>query len=822
VADRKVIFPSRIRPRGESLLELQVLRDGVRWLTGKPIPTFLAGLVLALAMGIGTAAFSVMNAVLLRPPPYRDAKQIIAISDFWAQRGLSGSVTPARFLDIQNDNRSFETVAAFRTFNQTFVLTGIEEPQLLHGARVSKDFFRLFGVRPILGRTFEAEAEISEGIRTVVLSQGLWCSRYACDQNILDRPVILDGEEFTVIGIMPKSFKIYGAGERPMDLWLPLPMVSEEITDRIRGDLHLLARLKKGVTLQQAQAEAAVMDRQLARQYPETDKDLSFRLSYWWASVAAQAHPALALLSGAVGLLLLIACSSMAFVLLAKAFSREKEIAIRMACGASTSRLTAAFLIEGLLYGSLAGGVGTVVAFLGTDFIVSLVPESIYIPRLNEASMDGRVLVFSIAMSIFTGLIFGLIPVLSMIHLEPFVRLGGGAGTVIGGTLRKRGRTSLVISQMAVAIILSVGTGLMVKSFLQMTRVPLGFNPDNVLISEASLSPSMGNQPSVWRNYWQQVSARLSSTPGVESAAIVSPLPFGDEYFEGMISSPGSRTKTVAWIRYVSPAFSRTLGLTMMVGRQFTNNDYSPKADAVIVNEMLVRSFWGNENPLGKRISADHLHQSYTVVGVFKDFRDVSRKDAIPPEIYFPFGRGDVTPFAAAMVRVRPPVNSFIPVIRDQIRAVDKNQPVPKVRAMTSFVSDDLGSTRFFSVFLGTLAGAALLLALIGIYGALSLSVDQRTREIAIRTALGAAPMSIFKLVMKESLLVVLVAEIIGMAGALTLGRLLSTLLFGVTATDPITLAAVGLISAMTAVAASCVPTRSAMAVDPAIILRSE
>jgi len=389
-------------------------------------------------MGIGTAAFSVVNAVLLRPPPYGDAKRIVAISDFSAQRGSNFGVTYPRFLDIENDNRSFETVAAFRTFNQTFVLTGIEEPQLLHGARVSKDFFRLFGVRPILGRTFEAEAEILENTRTVVLSHGLWCSRYACDQNMQGRPVILDGEEFTVIGVMPKSFKIYGAGERPMDLWLPLPMVGEALTNRspLQGDLHLLARLKKSVTLQQAQAEASVMNRQLARQFPETDRDLSFRLSYWWGSVAEQARPALALLSGAVGLLLLIACSSMAFVILAKAFSREKEIAIRMAWGASTSRLAGAFLIEGLLYGSLAGGVGTVVAFLGTDFIVSLVPESI--PRLNEASVDGRVLVFSIAMSIFTGLIFGLIPVLSMIRMEPFARLGGGAGTVIGGNAAKK------------------------------------------------------------------------------------------------------------------------------------------------------------------------------------------------------------------------------------------------------------------------------------------------------------------------------------------------------------------------------------------------
>jgi len=460
------------------------------------------------------------------------------------------------------------------------------------------------------------------------------------------------------------------------------------------------------------------------------------------------------------------------------------------------------------------------VAFLGTDSIVSLVPESIYIPRLNEASVDTRVLVFSITMAVFTGLLFGMIPVLSMIRMEPFARLGGGAGTVVGGTLRKRFRTSLVISQMAIAIILSVGTGLMAKSFVLITQVPLGFNSDNLLVSEISLSPAIERQPSAWRNYWRQVSERLISTRGVESAAIVSPLPFSDEIFAGTISSPSSANKAVACIRYVSSAFSRTLGLKLTEGRDFADNDYLAKADGVIVNEMLGRSFWRNETALGKRISVNSV-QTYTIVGVFKDFRDGNRQTPIAPEIYFPFGR-DVTPFTSAMIRVRPPVNSFIPVIRDQIRAVDKNQPVPKVRAMTSFVSDDLGSTRFFSVFLGTLAGVALLLALIGIYGALSLSVGQRTREIAVRTALGAERMSIFKLVMKESSLVVLFAEVIGMAGTLTLGRSLSTLLFGVTGTDPSTLAAVGLVSAMTAVAASYVPTRTAMAVDPAIILRGE
>jgi putative ABC transport system permease protein len=799
-------------------LNPQPLRDGIRWLVGKPIPTILAGLVLALAMGIGTAAFSVINAAFLRPPPYGDAKEIVAISNFWSQRGYEVGVALPRFLDIKNNNRAFQIVAAHHSFNDTFVLTGAEEPQLLHGARVSEDFFRLFEVSPILGRTFESKAELSGSIRTVVLSYGLWSNQYDSDRNILGKPVVLDGQEFAVIGVMPKSFRSYGAGARPMDLWLPLLMAGEALADRGAGELHVFGRLKRGVSLQQAQAEAVVMDHQLASQYPETDKDLSFRLSYWWESVTAQARPALALLSGAVGLLLVIACSSMAFVLLAKAFSREKEIAIRLACGASRSRLVAASLIEGLLYGSLAGCVGTAVAFLATGFIVSLVPESVYIPRLNEATIDGHVLAFSFAMVVVTGLTFGLIPIFSTIHMQPFARLGGGAGAVIGGTPKKL-RTSLVTCQMAVAIILSIGTGLMVKSFGHMTQVPLGFNSDNVVVSEVPLSPAIGRQPGAWRTYWQQVSDRLSAVPGVESATIVSPLPFGDEVFQGTITAPDSNTKLVACLRYISPAFSRTIGVTLMVGRQFTNAD-AVKSEAAIVNQMLVRSFWGDENPLGKRISVDSEH-SYTIVGVFQDFRDVNRQDPIAPEIYFPFGT-EVTPFAAAMVRIKPPMNSFIAVIRDQIRGVDESQPLAKVRSMNSFVSEDLRSTRFFSVFLGTLAGAALLLALLGIYGALSLSVGQRTREIAIRSALGAQRMNIVGLVMRESLTTVLAAEIIGIAGAVILGRFLSTLLFGVRATDPVTLATVGLISATAAAYASYVPTRAALAVDPATILRGE
>jgi putative ABC transport system permease protein len=541
-------------------MNLQVLRDGIRWLADKPIPTILAGLVLALAMGIGTVAFSVVNAALLRPAPYPSADRIVAISNVRLHRAGIGGVSPRRFLDFKNNAQSFENVAAFRTANQTFVLTGSGEPRLIRGARVSKDFFRLLGSSPMLGRTFESEAEISGNVRTAILSYGLWCDLLACDQTSIGKSVVLDGESFIVIGVMPRSFKIYG--DRPIDLWLPLFEPAEAAIVRGQADLHVLARLKKEVSLQKAQAEAAVLDRQLATQYPETDKDLSFHLSYWWPSISERARPALDILSGAVALVLLIACSSLAFVLLAKSFAREKEIAIRLACGASTLRLAGAFLVEGLLYGSLAGGVGTLLAFWGINLIVPLVPDSIYIPRLNETTMDRHVLAFSLALSILTGLTFGLISTFSAIRMQPLVYLGGGAGAVTAGTLRKRARTFLVTFQMAVAIILSVATVLMLRSFLLTTQVPLGFNPDSLLMTEISLSPALMRQPNTWRAYYQEVSDKLKSTPGVDSVAVVSPLFFGDELFAGTISSPASTNKTMVLIRYVTSGFSRTIGLS--------------------------------------------------------------------------------------------------------------------------------------------------------------------------------------------------------------------------------------------------------------------
>jgi putative ABC transport system permease protein len=795
----------------------QIFRDGVRWLIAKPIPTLLAGVVLALALGIGTVAFSVLNAAILRPAPYGDASQIVAVSNFHAQRGSDFGVSPGRFQDFRRDNRSFEDVAAFRTFNQTFVLTGVDEPELLRGARISKGFFHLLGVNPALGRTFASETE-SEEDRSVILSYSLWRRRFACDPKILSKPVVLDGVEYIVIGVMPRSFKTYF--DRPMELWLPLLEKGPSASERGLGDLHILGRLKKGVTLQQAQTESTVLDHRLAEQYPATDKDLSFRLTYWWPSITGGARPALAILSGAVGLLLLIACSTVAFVLLAKAFAREKEIAIRLACGASHLRLTGTFLVEGFLYGSLAGGLGILLAFWGTNSIIALVPDSIYIPRLNETSLDGHVLAFSIAVAISVGLIFGLVGAFSMIRTDPFVHLGGGAGNIIQNTLRKKPRISLVVLQMAVAIILTVGTGLMLKSLVLTTRVPLGFNSDHLLMSEIQLSPAVMSRPDAWRNYYREVTEKLTLTPGVDFVAIVSPLPFGDEAFVGTVSSPTSTNKSDASIRYISAGFAPTLGLVVTHGRQFLESDDSAKSAAVIVNETFVHSFWPQGDPVGKRISVDSK-DAYTVVGVFKDFKDFNRTTPILPEIYLPFGK-DVTPFAAAIVRIKSRDTSFAAVIRDQIRSADRNQPSPKVRAMASFVSDDLASSRFFSVFLGGLACVALLLALIGIYATLSLSVGQRSREFAIRMALGADRLNVTTLVIKDSLLIIIAAEVLGITGALILAKFLSTLLFGVKPMDPVTLAVVVLMSGTTALAASYVPTRAATHVDPAIILRSE
>jgi putative ABC transport system permease protein len=796
-------------------LNPQIIRDGVRWLFAKPFPTLLAGVVLALALGIGTVAFSVLNAAILRPAPYDDGSHIVAVSNFRAGLGSDFGVAPGRFRDLQRDNHTFESIAAFRTFNQTFVLTGVDAPELLRGARISKDFFHLLGVSPALGRTFESDAEQNP---SVILSYALWCRRYACDPKIIGKPVILDSAEYIVIGVMPRSFKTYF--DRPMKLWLPLLEKAQSGSERGNGDLHILGRLKPGVTLQQAQTEFVILDHQLAEQFPATDKDLSFRISYWWPSITAGARPALAILSGAVALLLLIACSTMAFVLLAKAFSREKEISIRLACGASRASLTGAFLVEGILYGALAGSLGMVLAFWGTRSIVALVPESIYIPRLNETSLDAHVLGHSVAMAIFVGLIFGMIGALSIIRKDPFVHLGAGAGTLVPNSLRSKARSSLVVLQIAVAIILTVGTGLMLKSLILTTRIPLGFNADRLLMSEIQLSPAVMTHPEAWRNYYREVTEKLSSTPGVESVAVVSPLPFGDEAFMGAVTSPASTNKSDALIRYISAGFTTTLGLTLTQGRPFLDTDYSAKSETVIVNETFAHALWSEGSAVGKRITVD-AKDAYTVVGVLKDFKDLNRTTPIVSEIYLPFGK-DVTPFAAAVVRTKSPGSLLFAAVRDQIRSVDRNQPVPKVRPLVSFVSDDLASSRFFSVFLGGLACVALLLALIGIYASLSLSVGQRSREFAIRMAVGADRLHITSLVMKNSLLIVVGAEVLGIAGALVLVKFLATLLFGVKPMDPATLAIVALFSGSTALAASYIPARAATYVDPAIILRSE
>lgn len=352
------------------------------------------------------------------------------------------------------------------------------------------------------------------------------------------------------------------------------------------------------------------------------------------------------------------------------------------------------------------------------------------------------------------------------------------------------------------------------------TQVPLGFDPDNLLMTEISSSPAFMRQPSTWRTYYQQVSDRLIATPGVESVAVVSPLLFGDELFGGMATSPTSPNKATVWIRYVTSGFSRTMGLTLVQGRDFTPGDYSGKSDSALVNETLARSFWRDDNAVGKQITLDS-ETAYAIVGVFKDFRDFNRQTPIAPEIYLPFGK-DITPYAAAIIRVTHQETYLPAIIRDQIKSADKNQPVPKVRMMRSFISDDLASARFFSVGLGVLGSATLLLAFIGMYASLSLSISQRTREIAIRIALGAERISVIALVLSDVLPIVIVAELIGISGSIVFGRFLSAFLFGVQVADSVTLLVVGLAAAVAALAASYIPIRSATVVDPAIVLRGE
>lgn len=795
-------------------------------------PRFTAAAVLSLAIGIGanTAIFSVTNALLLRPLPYKDAERLVIL---WNRSpGLNVEqdwFSPGQYLDVKAENQVFENVAA--TIDSSFNLTGQGVAERVEGARVSSSLFAVLGAQAMLGRVFTAEEEEQGKPTTALLSYAFWQRHFAGDPNVVGKTLSLNGNSVDIVGVMPRDFtlnkevmptvnKISNA-----EILLSLPMGWGKRTTRTNEDYNIFGRMKPGVTLAQAQADVDRIVSGMKQQYPENYPPSSgFMISVvpLLHQVVGEVRRPLLILLGAVGFVLLIACANVANLQLARAAVRQREIAIRAAVGAGRRRIVRQLLTESILLSLIGGVLGLLLTFVGLRVLISLGPDTL--PRLNEIVIDSRVLGFTFVVSLITGVVFGLAPAVrsSRVDLNGVLKDSGrstGAG-------HNRARNAFVVVQVALSLVLLIGAGLLARSYNHIQNASPGFNPQNVLSFRMSLPNSKYKGPAV-TNFYKQLTERIKALPGVESIGTSYSLPMSSVAFAwGPITIEGYVPKHSADFimsneRFVSPGYFPAMGVPLVKGRLFDDRDVKDSQQTVIVNESLAERFWPNQDPIGKRLERGDKEPWRTVVGVVRDTKEFSFDNEPPISIYHPHEQFPIgTMFM--VVRASTPTTVLTPAITKELRALDPELPAFEFKTMEQRLSDTLSRRRFSTFLLGVFSLVALVLAAIGIYGVMAYSVTQRTQEIGIRMALGAEPGRIMLMIVRHSLVLVVVGVLLGLAGAFALTRVMSSLLFRVSATDTLTFVAPPLILAAVALLASYFPARRAARVDPTIALRSE
>jgi len=795
---------------------LQDLRYGARILLKQPVFTLIAVLTLGLGIGANTAIFSLVNAVLLRPLPFAEPERLV-----WTWGEFSGgnraSTSPPDFLDYRAQNRSFEELAA--TYFNSFNLTGAGEPERIIGSSVTANFFQALGVKPVQGRAFLPEEEQSGRERVAIIGQGLWQRRFGGDPQIIGKTIQLDGRSHTVVGVAPDATRVLQEAE----IWTPLTFDDPEMKIRRFHFLRAIGRLKQGVSLQQAQADIDSVCAGLEKLYPESNKDWRLRLVPMRDYLVGQTRRPLYVLLGAVGFVLLIACANVANLMLAQASRRQKEVALRHALGANRMRLVRQLLTESALLSLIAGTLGLLLAWWGGDLLVTLAADAI--PNVGEIAIDNRVLGFTLLVSLLTGVVFGLAPALqsSCPDLNETLKEGGKGG---GSSSRLgRARNALIVIEVAMALVLLVGAGLLIKSFRRLQEVDPGFDPRNLLTMRLFLPQSKYAEPQQRQAFFEQVLRRIESAPGVEAVGTSTWIPTlggGDTYFtiEGKPFSDPNR-KVTAFNPMVSHGYLRAMKIPLIKGRHFTEPETKEeKSKTVIINEAFQRAYFADDEPLGKRLIID-MGEPWTceIVGVARDTTQFAFDMGAFPMMYLPSIRAGVT---AVVVRASGDPLALTASVRQAVREVDRDLPIANIRSMDQVISGMTGDARFRALLLGVFAAVALLLSAIGIYGVIAYSVAQRTREIGIRMALGAQGRGVLGLVIGQGMKFVLIGVGVGIAGALALTRVLSSLLFNVSATDPLTFAGVSTLLALVALLACYVPARRATKVDPMIALRQE
>ncbi|MGH7720707.1 MAG: ABC transporter permease [Gemmatimonadaceae bacterium] len=793
-------------------------------------PGFSAVVILTLALGIGanTAIFSVVNGVLLRPLPYRQPENLVTVSHFYPSLDdLDAGFAVPTFRDVGERKRTFQAVAVQQGWGPN--VTGEGEPQRLTGQRVTGHWFQVYGVPAALGRTFRPDEAEAGREKVVVLSDGLWKRLYGSDPAVIGKRMQLNGESYEIVGVMPPEFRDFHS--RQAEIWAPAVFTPEQYGNdrRTHEFLSFVARLEPGVTVEQAGRDMVAFAEQLKRDHPDSYGD-TWTLRTWSLADkgASRIRPALLVLLGAVGFVLLIACANVANLLLARAAARTKEIAIRSALGASRADVIRQLMTESVLLALAGGALGLLLAYAGVRALVALEPENV--PRVTELGIDGTVLIFTLVIALVTGLLFGLAPALQSARadLQGTLREGGRSGVsdVTGGMVRR----GLVVAEMALALVLLIGAGLLIRSFARLQGVDPGFNPDNVVTANLSLPRAKYADSTAQIAFFDQLLPRLAAIPGVRAAGATSTAPFSGSWSTGSFNIEGYQppeNQPGPWgdIRLVSADFHRTLGIPLLKGRYFEASDRMGSRRVAVVDEEMVRRFWPNTDPIGKRLAFGDPDSANTqwleVVGVVGHTAHEGLDAERRIQLYLPYTQ-DGTGFLTLVVRTAGDPSRSVGAIRAAVRAVDPDQPIAQVRTMEEMMDAALGQRRFSMLLLGLFAGLALLLASIGIYGVMSFDVARRSQEIGVRMALGAKPGNVLSLVVRRGMSLTLVGVVVGLVGAFALSRLIASQLFGVAATDPATFAIVALLLATVALAATLVPALRATRVDPVVALRQE
>jgi putative ABC transport system permease protein len=815
----------------------QDLRFGWRMLRRSPGFAIVAVLTLAIGIGANAAIFSVINSVILRPLPFPESQRIVWIWETDENRNVHrGTASQAEFLDWRGRNHTFEELAAWRQL--FFTLTGNGEPEQNWGAQVSGNFFRLFRVKPVLGRDFLAEEEQPGHERVVMLSYALWQRRYGGDPSILDTSITLDDKPYTIIGVLPREFSLFGTSLQ-FDVWVPFGFDRAKL-NREEHEVLVFGRLRDGVETAQAQAEMETIQSQLKKEYPGFDQKNGIVVAGFHDDLVSSLRPMLLILFAAVGLVLLIACANVANLTLARGATREREIALRTALGANRDRVFRQLLTESIVLALIGGALGILVAYGGLHLLRGFLPVTGgrgEIPRADSIGINGAVLGFTLGISWLTGIVFGLAPAIQISRHELYESLKEGGRGSAGGRRSHWMRSALVVSEVAFSVMLLTGAGLLMRSFFLLMSENLGFNPANVLTMQVWLRETHVPSARQVVNYYQQAIERVNALPGVKSASAVNFAPlsgwngFCDFDIQGR-ATPASGQRFTSQYRIVDWRYLRTMSIALKEGRDFAASDGPDTGGVAMVNEVLAHRYWPDQEPVGQQIRLEFPATRgpfepepssawLTIVGVVSDVRDGQWSEPKGAQLYLLLDQNP-SRIMHLVVHTAGDPTAIASAVRQSIESVDPNQPVTEVRTMDEVIDASVGQRRLSMVLLAIFAAVATALAGLGIYGVMAYSVAQRTHEIGVRMALGAEPGDVLRLMVRDGMRLAGIGVALGIVGSIATTRYLQTQLFGVRTIDPITLASVVLGLAVVAVAACYFPARRAAKVDPLIALRHE